>query len=167
MAAAGIDTHAGDNPAALELLVAPGADGSFDLVEDDGAARVVTTPIRWEQSTGTLRIGPAEGAGGVVPANRTWTVRLVGTDRAETRADVPAGSAAEIVFGPDLAPATGDLRGRIFDVLDRAQYGHEDKAAIWRLLDTDERTGRELAELHARGLPESLYSALAELLTCR
>ena len=50
------ETDAAANPAQFELVVAPGADGSFTLVEDDGTdgGAVVRTTIRWNQERGEL-----------------------------------------------------------------------------------------------------------------
>ncbi|GMA24016.1 hypothetical protein GCM10025864_17750 [Luteimicrobium album] len=55
-------------PEAVEVLVVVGADGAFDLVEDDGAPvpgpdapNVVRTPVRWSQADGRAVVGPASG----------------------------------------------------------------------------------------------------------
>jgi hypothetical protein len=71
------------NPGHLELLVVPGADGAFTLVEDDGTgdgtdpATVARTRIGWADGTGTLTVEPVAGAAGCVPAVRDWTLTLV------------------------------------------------------------------------------------------
>ncbi|PJI84877.1 glycoside hydrolase family 31 protein [Luteimicrobium subarcticum] len=85
------------NPAALEVVVVVGADGAFDLVEDDGVGDgsdpdgVVRTPLRWDDPAGAravtgasgdarsgrLVVGPAAGGtAGLdsLPATRSWTV---------------------------------------------------------------------------------------------
>ena len=78
------ETDATANPTHLEVLVAPGADGGFVLVEDDGTGTTpdtvptVRTPLRWDQATGTLTIGAADGPAGIVPETRTWTVTVLG-----------------------------------------------------------------------------------------
>ena len=82
--AAPTESDATVNPAALEIIVAPGADGAFTLVEDDGTGTdpttipTATTRITWEQATGTLTVHAAEGAVQALPAARTWTVTLLG-----------------------------------------------------------------------------------------
>ncbi|MEO7259687.1 MAG: DUF5110 domain-containing protein [Jatrophihabitantaceae bacterium] len=74
---------AGENPAALEVLVVVGSDGSFDLVEDDGVGpgnepdRRVHTPLRFTQAGGMLEVGPAEGNTGCLPARRSWTLTFL------------------------------------------------------------------------------------------
>jgi alpha-glucosidase (family GH31 glycosyl hydrolase) len=82
--AAADDLDATRNPERLEILFAPGADGAFVLVEDDGTGATpdtiptARTPITWNQSEGTLAIGPVDGAADIVPSRRTWTVTALG-----------------------------------------------------------------------------------------
>ena len=60
------DLDATRNPERLELLVAPGADGAFTLVEDDGTGATpddiptARTTITWRQETGELTIAGAD-----------------------------------------------------------------------------------------------------------
>ena len=72
--AAESEVDASRNPERLELLVAPGADGEFTLIEDDGTGTTpddipaARTPIAWRQEAGELRHrrrrGPARRAAG-------------------------------------------------------------------------------------------------------
>ena len=66
------------NPEALTVVVAAGADGSFELIEDDGAGALATTRI--SIGDGELRVEPAEGAVDALPATRDWTLILLGFD---------------------------------------------------------------------------------------
>jgi alpha-glucosidase (family GH31 glycosyl hydrolase) len=74
------------NPEHLELLVVPGADGAFTLVEDDGTgdgtdpATVARTRIRYRDADGTVTIEPVAGCTGCVPAARTWKIAFVAAD---------------------------------------------------------------------------------------
>jgi len=88
------------NPESLEVLVVVGADGSFNLIEDDGTGSHVddggfrmiddegieaadetvhfsTTPITYKQSTGVLKIGPTSPPNKAIPKSRSWKVRLL------------------------------------------------------------------------------------------
>lgn len=66
------------NPDHLEVLVVAGADGSFDLLEDDGATGEPSrTPLRWGQGSGRFTAGPVAGSGAGVPERRRWTVTFV------------------------------------------------------------------------------------------
>ncbi len=186
--AAADDLDATVNPERLEIVVVPGVDGHFDLVEDDGTGATpdtiptATTPLRWDQASGTLSIGAATGAAGVVPARRTWTVTLLGVEPSRvtaaqataadafdgvsiTVADVATDEHTRVTFGPDLVARTSDLPGRLFDLLNRAQFDFEDKAAVWRTVSSTRSTGAILAELQSQDLAPALESALTELLT--
>jgi alpha-glucosidase (family GH31 glycosyl hydrolase) len=92
------------NPETLEILVVIGADGSFILLEDDTTGthvddggfsmielddegtesssdennvKFISTPITYKQSTGVLKIGPADDKNDVVPKKREWKIRLL------------------------------------------------------------------------------------------
>jgi hypothetical protein len=78
--------NGGENPSAFEVLVVVGADGSFDITEDNGTgtnaeeAKFTTTPITYTQSTGTVQIGPSQAsAPSKSPATRDWCVRFLGS----------------------------------------------------------------------------------------
>jgi alpha-glucosidase (family GH31 glycosyl hydrolase) len=157
------DLDATRNPERMEVLVAPGADGELVLVEDDGTdTAVARTPLRWRQAEGTLEIGPAEGADGVLPDGRTWTVRVLGTGFSQT-----VQGDGRVSVGPDPVAATPEKADRLFALLAAAQYGHTEKDAAWRTLGSDMPAEAKLAELHAQGLPSALLGALAELVTAR
>ena len=185
------ETDATANPAHLEVLVAPGADGAFVLVEDDGTGTTpdtvptVRTPLRWDQATGTLTIGAADGPSGIVPETRTWTVTVLGlpadtaltvndaahrasatgSGRVSVTLTADATSETAVVVGPDPRPATQDVAGRVFALLNTAQYPYEDKAALWAVVSAPRSAASRLAELQALTPPEPLLSAVTELLT--
>lgn len=186
---AGDELDAAANPQRLQVLVAPGADGDAELVEDDGtgttpeAIPTVTTGLHWDQATGTLTIGPARGPAGVVPAHRDWAVTLLGIapDSAESQLGwmagpaglrrtvtaVPGDGGTRVVFGPGHQPGTVDRSGRLMDLINRAQFSYDSKAQVWAVLGTERPVASQLAELAALDLPGSLFSALAELMTAR
>lgn len=88
------------NPSSLEILLVVGADGSFELIEDNGTGTRVDdggfgivevdgtesgtdnvcfshTSISYKQSSGILRIGPTLPSNPSIPKNRDWIIRLV------------------------------------------------------------------------------------------
>jgi len=83
-----IPGNATDNPAALEVLVVIGADGSFEMIEDDGTGSgldeetVARTPISFDQASGSMTVGPTTGATACLPELRSWRITFVGTDPA-------------------------------------------------------------------------------------
>ena len=167
------DLDATRNPERLELLVAPGADGSFTLIEDDGTGTTpedipaARTPIAWDQAAGTLTIGPAEDPHGVLPAERTWTVRFLGLDAEPARLQGPPGEPLCAEAGADPQPRTPDRAGALFALLGTAQWGHLAKASTWHTLESALSPEAKLAELHAQAVPRELIGALSELLAAR
>jgi hypothetical protein len=167
------DLDATRNPDRLELLVAPGADAEFTLIEDDGTGTTpetiptAWTTVTWRQETGVLTIGAAHDPRGVLPRTRTWTVRFLGTDAGETIADAPTDQPVRVTAGAALEPRTPDRSEALFAVLNAAQHGHEAKFAAWQTLSSDLPPEAKLAALHAQNLPRALIGAVAELLTAR
>jgi alpha-glucosidase (family GH31 glycosyl hydrolase) len=113
------------NPEHLELLVVVGADGAFELVEDDGTgdglgpATIVRTAIRYDHHAGTVTVGPARGALPAVPSSRRWTITFVAArvphrepsafvDGAPVLADVTATATRTSVTVDDV-PAVASL----------------------------------------------------------
>jgi hypothetical protein len=159
------------NPPALELLLLPGADGTRSLVEDS-EDRISRTPLVWNEADQTLTIGPASDPS-VVPAHRDWTIRFLGaevteatgatlTDGLLTITDAPADG--ELRISVRFATARPDKRRHLFDLLARAQWDHARKLGAWHVLRTDADSLRKVAALQSLGLPESLLSALTEIL---
>jgi alpha-glucosidase (family GH31 glycosyl hydrolase) len=167
------DLDATRNPERLELLVAPGADGEFVLIEDDGTGATpediptARTTIAWHQATGELTIGAADDPHGVLPAARSWTVTFLGLDESRSVhvADAPVDRPVRVQAGADPRPRTPDRSAALFGVLNAAQYGHMAKAAAWETLTSSLSPAAMLAELHAQALPRELIGALSELLT--
>jgi hypothetical protein len=168
------ETDAARNPERLELLVAPGADGRFTLVEDDGTGATVEdipvarTEIAWRQAEGQLVIGAAEDPHGVLPQARTWTVTFLGLGgEGVTIEDAPVDRPLTVDAGAEPRPRTARREDALFAVLNAAQYGHEAKATAWATLTSALPAAAKLAELHAQGLPRELIGAVSELLTAR
>jgi hypothetical protein len=187
------ETDATRNPAHLEVLVAPGADGEFVLVEDDDTGTTpetiptVRTPMRWDQAAGTLTIEAADGPAGIVPGTRTWTVTVLGlgpdTSLSVDGSPLPGTAAASgrvsgtvtadtsgpvsVTVGADPRPRTVDVQARLFALLNAAQYPYEAKAAVWRTIGADRSAADRLVELQAMDVPTSLLEAIGELLTAR
>ncbi|KAJ5365974.1 hypothetical protein N7517_008860 [Penicillium concentricum] len=73
-----------ENPPVIELMVVVGADGQFELLEDDGKGQSVDqvqfrrTPISFHQDSGKLVIGPTIGCSDQKSHTRQWNVLLVG-----------------------------------------------------------------------------------------
>jgi len=79
----------------IALYVFAGADGHFELYEDDGSSYAYESggftriPIAWNDATSTLTLGAREGAYAGMLASRTFDIVVVRPPKA-----VPAGMAA-------------------------------------------------------------------------
>jgi hypothetical protein len=168
--AAAIPADGVQHPSTLEVLVVPGADGEFELIEDDGTgdgldeARVSRTVLRYRDDDRTLRVEPASRVGDWLPTTRTWTVTVVGPNpTSATVSDVPTDASVEIRLpAPDL---TTDHPAELFEVLDRAYLEHDRKVDALRVATADQPSAVRLSGLLALDLPGTLLSALAEVLT--
>jgi alpha-glucosidase (family GH31 glycosyl hydrolase) len=183
---AGAATHADANPAALELVLLAGADGTRELVEDDGTGSrpedipTARTVFAWDDAGRTLTIHAAAGDR-VAPARRTWTIRFLGLGHIDsvdvdvdglaaeigpstvTLADVPTGADVRITVHAARAVPPPDKRPRLFDLLARAQWDHVRKWEAWKVIDSGAGDLDKIAQLQALGLPGSLLSALTEI----
>ncbi len=188
---------AAENPAALEVLVVVGADGAFDLVEDDGVgpgdepARWVSTPIRFSQADGVLQVGPAEGNTGCLPARRDWTLTFLACQaagepavtvdgapvaaevlrtgrRTSVRvADVPVTAAVRVELGERPRLAANDVADRLFALVHRAQLSYEVKTRLYAAATADAPLAIRLSQLQALRLGPELEAAVFELLLAR
>jgi len=93
----------------LTLNVYPGADGAFDLYEDDGTSYAYEEgqwsriPVRWDEATRTLTIGSRQGGFEGMAPHRTLRVRWIeGPD--EAAADFDRGLGPDIEY--DGSPVT-------------------------------------------------------------
>jgi hypothetical protein len=92
------------NPGHLRVSVFPGADGRFDLYEDEGNTNFyldgayAITPMRqeWTEDSSTLSIGPAEGEKGLLPSSRTIELFFRGFIRPDRVAVTVDGSPVEV-----------------------------------------------------------------------
>ena len=108
------------NPRALQVVVFPGAENSFTLWEDDGAAqskdRWASTEmaLRFEGDSTQFSIAPTEGATDVIPASRDWTVTFRGIAPEAmhaVRATVDGSAAApEVAYDAETLSLTVTLR---------------------------------------------------------
>ena len=172
-----------ENPNEIELLVVPGADASYELVEDDGALQPATarTLIEWVQDARTLTVHPAVGATRVLPAGRRWRVRLIGSGpdggllEEGPRVELGEAGADGILSAhlPAADPGSNDVAGRVHELLLAAQCAHTAKSFIDGLVRAGEPLDQVVAlrEARVRGivhggaapLPEDLVEAVSEI----
>ncbi|NYI70070.1 hypothetical protein GGQ54_000630 [Naumannella cuiyingiana] len=172
-----------ENPGSLEILVFAGADGEFELYEDDDAAepRAVRTRIAYDDGTGVVTVHRAVGDRSVLPAERDLVIRLIGVDRPRARKPAwdeatrtatvelpatPVGRTVRASFGtPRIAPPRHDEM--IMELLQTSQVEMLTKQALQQLLVDHDQPLDRLAALEALELDPALFGALTEILTSR
>jgi hypothetical protein len=177
------------NPGHVELLVVVGADGEFELVEDDGSVTgpVTRTRISYHQDRGELVVGPAGGGGTGVPAVRTWTVTFPALTAADPVAsvdgarvparlgreatrirltvdDVPVTATLRIDLGARPRLCRNDVAGRLFTLLDRAQIAYRTKARVLDAASSGRPLAVRLSTLQVLDLDAALVTAVGEIL---
>jgi hypothetical protein len=168
------------NPGTLEVLVAPGASGSFTLVEDgerreDGTCE---TELSWDLDRRLFRVGAASGATRLIPATREWRITFLASpgerrDEGTARADrfsvtLTADSAQGAEFTLAEAPVPSSAhRTMLRRVLQAAQISNAEKPAIWSALEEATSCAAQEEPLRTIELPASLRRALTELVASR
>lgn len=182
------------NPTALEVQVVVGADGAFDMHEDDGtgstvdAVRFATTPMRLQQSTGSFTLGPASGDAGALPRKRDWTLSFVGlASSSKMRVlvdgkvvsappelqshavsisvkDVPLESSVKVELGAEPQLAVVKPAEHIFGLIDHAQMPFDPKKAAWAAVCGSAPLNVRITQLHAMNLDGDLLAAIGEFM---
>ncbi len=183
-----------DNPVALEVVVVVGADGSFELIDDDGAgsgldaATVARTRITYDQDRGAVTIGPASGALDCIPRRRDWSITFPGlagngtptasADGSRAPSTVSTGKGRTtvsvrqiriekkltIMLWPRPVLAPNDVAARLFTLLDAAQIEFSVKERIHATATCAQPLAVRLSRLQALGLDADLQTAVGEIL---
>ncbi len=171
------------NPADVLVRVFAGADGAFTLYEDDDAADpvVARTPLSWDEASGTFTIGAVEGDASVLPAERRWTVEVVGVapddvqgaaasyDESRGALSVDLG-VVDPAFGASFAlassprPADPRTDAHLFDLVTQLQVGYPDKHALWAFLTENPDAARRIAGLPALPIADDVKEVVSEVL---
>ena len=151
-------------PTAIEIVLVVGADGQFELLEDDGtgaeleAIKSSTTPIKYDQAKGRLTIGPTtnplvskreyrvqcpalEHGANFAPTATGAGVTHIGEDNGQTvlhLETVSTDKAVHIDLGPSPKLHENDLSSTdsaVFWVLDRAEIAPETKSNVWAFFE--------------------------------
>ena len=180
-----------ENPAGLEVLVAVGADGRFEIIEDDGmgasADRVdfTRTPIVFNQAAGTVEIGPSAQGSSKLDL-RSWSVRFIGltppqkvrvlvdgSERVVTVkkssngcfvpiGDCLSGSKIVVEIGENPQLDVTNFAPRIKEFLLHVQMELQLKEKIWTIVGDKAHRTVLISRLHALDLETNLLHALME-----
>ncbi len=179
------ELRADKNPAELTLRVYAGADGCFDMYEDDGLhleGEHVNTHIRLDWQNGKLRLC-ADGAVKLLPEQRTWHMECIGfaqtqvyLDGKEMHTQYDAsrnamcftlterpGEKVEVAFETTKV-AKDNWLARAEKILHRAQMLNEEKEAVWNLLCRRGRSASVLGTLQTICTTPGLVNCLSEVM---
>jgi hypothetical protein len=178
------------NPAELELQVFAGADGHFDLVEDDGGLRTATTPLVLNWSASEFEVRPALGDPDVLPPSRALTITFFAFDDPgevevwlggrRVSSDVTVDSATNSVrvvvdavspreqlrvrFAGGMRLGDNHVDARVIDVVTHAQIEFDQMQAVRDIVTADVPAALMASQLEALDLPPLLYGTLLELI---
>ena len=168
----------------MTLRIFAGADGAFDLYEDDGESirsESARTVVRFSWETGELTL-QAAGALRLLPPSRTWHVEAIGFAPTEVGLD---GETMETSYDParnavcwtvelpaDETPHTfqlerctvaeDDWKRRAEKRLQAMQTSNGEKEAVWRLLNQKKRSASLLGTLRLTAQTPGMAECLEE-----
>jgi len=184
-----------ENPSELDILVFNGADGSFDLYEDDcsetvGMEPVITTFSFKAGKEAVLSMKVSENPEGVIPKNRSYHVRIRGIRQlksveyhvdgqkvqVETGYDQAMQEAIISITGEEIKEFTCQIKCHsevvqserkevIRKFLHRAQIEYDTKEKIYNILQEESDVRRVCARLQELRLKHELFGAILEQLT--
>jgi len=180
------------NPESFEILVVVGADGAFEILEDDGTgssseeADLARTPIKYSQASGTVTIGPT--ADPTSHEDRGWTIRFlaldmpekinisVDNDKRNVESERVANGTlvrigkvspnAQIIVSLGLRPGLrhNDREALIRPILFDAQISFVLKEDIWQIVIAKISTTLKVSRLQTLEMDENLRNAVLEYL---
>ena len=185
MDAAAIPENGAELPQTIVFRVFPGADGSCELIEDNGKLpcdpeyRSVTTRVKLEGST--LTVCPPEGDVSLLPEGRRYLVEMnafanlapeadceiackYDAQRRALTVELSALSAALCWKGDVTAPAV-NWQERLQNMLEPVKLPFNDKERMVRAAHASQSPVEYLAQLHMMNPPASLLGAVLELLS--
>jgi alpha-glucosidase (family GH31 glycosyl hydrolase) len=172
-------------PESIEILLFPGKDGHFDLVEDDGTGAEISqiklsrTPIKYSQAEGKLTIGPTSNP---LLKERSYTVRILGGSAKNVEIngssksadkgviDIGKQSTSEAIevkfqFEASSGKEAFELRKKqIFERLTAAQMDLVQKGSIWDAVKSEGGLLKIISRLDDIEAPEDMKAAVMELL---
>lgn len=181
--------NGGENPTSVEIVVTVGADGSFELEEDDGNGsavdeiKFITTRIAFSQKQGVLSIEGGE------LEKRDWSFKFLALDHSakikalldgsEIKSSVTksssgvflsldkltsSGKKLEIDLGADPQLAKSNVSAQVFKIIHETQMAYDTKSAIWDALSAEKASfNNRVSRLQGLGLDEDLLSAVLEV----
>ena len=180
------DARADLNPKSLTLRVFAGANGAFEMYEDDGvsleSASVRTNiALDWEKGALTLKV---EGDVSLLPETRTWNIECIGFEKADVTLMGEKLDAAydekrnalcfTVITDRDTkevsvqlsktAVAQDNWLARVDERLMGLQTSPDEKEVIWKLLGKSGRTASAMGTLRATCSNPAVMECLEEVI---
>jgi alpha-glucosidase (family GH31 glycosyl hydrolase) len=178
--AAPVPANGGENPDAFEILIVVGADGRFDILEDDDTGSVdikyARTSIMFSQAKGTVEIGPLHGTREfalrflAMDDPKTVTVSVNGTEQKLSTEVVPNGFVVKlgaisgqvtVGLGENPQLVRKDAACLIWPILSDAQIEFQLKEDIWQIVTNKVQV---VSRLLALNMDEKLKDAVLEFI---
>lgn len=185
------------NPEQLEVRVYAGADNTFMLYEDDNVScgyetgDCAKTPMELCWTEKKFLLHPVEGNTRLVPAKRSYTIRICGSTASEAVvlrngseqeakvtccakkhelrieiADVAADETVEIRLPEDTRIISNPVIEQVDELLNMAEIGFMQKESLFALMNKYQgRLNILTGELQAMDLDDALRGALMEIVT--
>ncbi|KAJ8098003.1 glycoside hydrolase [Lipomyces tetrasporus] len=180
-------------PDAIEVLIVVGADGFFEIVEDDGTSSRVQdiswnkTSIRFSQEHGLVSISPAYYRNNI-SKTRKWIFRFRGYSGPDSihvsindkehkfsskvvsgaltveLEDVALHSRISLLIGANPQLDSFDPVPHIYSIIQRAQVEFSLKNAIWAAVTADVPRIDRVSRLHAIDMDKDILDAVLEYL---
>jgi hypothetical protein len=179
------------NPENIEVFVVLGADGEFEILEDDGKGSSpdevewIKTPIKYSHDSGTLTIGPSIGTISTTK-EREWTIRflglrevydidvLVGTQQKKVEplkekngvivhvGKIAADTKVFVSLGKTPQLSHNDVGAFVRPILADAQIQFSLKEDIWQIVAAKVPSTVKISGLDALEMDENLRNAVLE-----
>lgn len=186
--------NATSNPKTMEICVAAGADGEFTLYEDDGLTMnyeqgcFAITKMILHYIEGEFIIEQPEGDKTVIPADRTYQVRMKGFQNPGKIVVIRGGEQQELEYQYDplqneiltqkilsgqetirikfltgMQLAQNPVKELCFQIVDRAEIDFNIKDLIYDWIQNDS-VESALSSMQSLPVPSDLYGAISEIL---
>ncbi|KAG0652926.1 Alpha-xylosidase [Hyphodiscus hymeniophilus] len=184
--------NGGENPGSFEILIAVGADGKFDIMEDDGTgsnaeeAKWARTSIIYTQSKGCVQIEPALSSTPIPTEAREWNVRFLALSKPESLRVLVDGFEVDVVgekvsngflvklgkisrdskvsveVGENPRFGRNDASAFIFPFLHHAKLEFALKERIWDIITSGVSKTIQVSRLSALDMDRTLLDAVLE-----
>lgn len=186
--AANEPANGGENPQAIEIVLAVGADGSFEMHEDDGSGsdisevKLSTTKITFSQEKGLLTVtstvldkkewsfkflalDPSISITALADGSKIdITVSRDGSGVSLSLGKIPSGtSKIEIQLGANTQLGKTDVSTHLFKIIHETQMDYNMKNGIWGALSAKAPFSTRLGRLQTLGLEADLMGAISEI----